>query len=443
MAEVCAAARTIAYASDTTWRRVRPPPRRSLLGRRPAARSGARSPTTWWSRTARWCSRATPTRPATPSCRCGSPVPPPRRPARRAVRPHPAGEECPPLPVPWPRPALDALVGLLAAGRRRCRCSRRSTSRDCSSGCCPSGRACAASRSATATTGSPSTGTASRRGRRAALTRRVSRPDLLLLGALLHDLGKGLPGDHTVAGMAVVADLGRGWGCPRGRRRPRAASSSTTCCCPTSPRAATCTTRRPPAPSPTRSGRRGARAAARPHRGRLRGHRPGGVVVVEGRPGADLVRRTAALLAGARSRARPRSPTGRPRSSTAGPTRCRRAATRSPSSPRTGPDCWRRDRRAGAAPLGRAARRRCSPGRAPAVAVCRVAPRFGALPDWAGRARRPAPRPRRRAAPRRRSSPPREAAYARAARVPVARRASPSSVDDASRHRDGARGPRP
>lgn len=38
----------------------------------------------------------------------------------------------------------------------------------------------------------------------AALTRGVSRPDLLLLAALLHDLGKGRPGDHTEAGVAMV-----------------------------------------------------------------------------------------------------------------------------------------------------------------------------------------------------------------------------------------------
>jgi [protein-PII] uridylyltransferase len=40
------------------------------------------------------------------------------------------------------------------------------------------------------------------------LVRRVARPDLLLLGALLHDIGKGLPGDHTDNGMALVAQIG-------------------------------------------------------------------------------------------------------------------------------------------------------------------------------------------------------------------------------------------
>ncbi|HET6560569.1 MAG TPA: [protein-PII] uridylyltransferase [Marmoricola sp.] len=37
------------------------------------------------------------------------------------------------------------------------------------------------------------------------MVRRVSRPDLLLVAALLHDLGKGGPGDHSAAGEPVAA----------------------------------------------------------------------------------------------------------------------------------------------------------------------------------------------------------------------------------------------
>ena len=41
----------------------------------------------------------------------------------------------------------------------------------------------------------------------AELTGRVERPDLLLVGALLHDIGKGFPGDHTAVGMEVVEHI--------------------------------------------------------------------------------------------------------------------------------------------------------------------------------------------------------------------------------------------
>ncbi len=40
------------------------------------------------------------------------------------------------------------------------------------------------------------------------LVDRVSRPDLLVLGALFHDLGKGYPGDHTVVGMELIRSIG-------------------------------------------------------------------------------------------------------------------------------------------------------------------------------------------------------------------------------------------
>ena len=42
----------------------------------------------------------------------------------------------------------------------------------------------------------------------AALVRRVGRPDLLLLAALLHDLGKGWSGDHAVTGSKLAAGVG-------------------------------------------------------------------------------------------------------------------------------------------------------------------------------------------------------------------------------------------
>ena len=46
------------------------------------------------------------------------------------------------------------------------------------------------------------------------LVDRVDRPDLLVLGALLHDIGKGYPGDHTEVGMVLVADIAHRMGYP-------------------------------------------------------------------------------------------------------------------------------------------------------------------------------------------------------------------------------------
>lgn len=42
----------------------------------------------------------------------------------------------------------------------------------------------------------------------ARLVDRVARPDLLVLGALFHDLGKGYPGDHTEVGVELFATIG-------------------------------------------------------------------------------------------------------------------------------------------------------------------------------------------------------------------------------------------
>ena len=48
----------------------------------------------------------------------------------------------------------------------------------------------------------------------ASLAGRVRRPDLLVVGTLLHDIGKGRPGDHTTVGMELVRTIGARMGFP-------------------------------------------------------------------------------------------------------------------------------------------------------------------------------------------------------------------------------------
>jgi [protein-PII] uridylyltransferase len=48
----------------------------------------------------------------------------------------------------------------------------------------------------------------------AALVGRTDRPDLLVLGTLLHDIGKGFPGDHTEVGIELLATIGPRLGLP-------------------------------------------------------------------------------------------------------------------------------------------------------------------------------------------------------------------------------------
>jgi [protein-PII] uridylyltransferase len=217
MGAVSGAARTIAFAGDTTWRRVGGAvPRRRMLGlrgpagpvRRPLAddvveQDGevvlARDATPE-------ADPALVLRVAEAAARTRLPIAPITL-ARLA--------DCPPVDEPWPAPALDAFVGLLAAGP----------------GAVPVFEAL--DQAGLLTRLLPEWATVRSKPQRnsyhrftvdrhlveaaaaaASLTRRVSRPDLLLLGALLHDIGKGLPGDHTEVGMRVVAELGPRLGLP-------------------------------------------------------------------------------------------------------------------------------------------------------------------------------------------------------------------------------------
>jgi [protein-PII] uridylyltransferase len=223
MAAVCDAARTVVFAAETTWRRALPPsrPRGLLRGRR--TRGPVRRPL--GDDVVEQDGEVVLARAATPDedpvlmlrvARAAAEADLPIAPATldRLAR------ECPQLPVPWPHAALEAFLGVLAAGPRavavlehldrvglmvrllpewatvRSRPQRNSYHRF------------------TVDRHLVETAAAA-----AGLTRRVLRPDLLLLGALLHDIGKGHTGkgqrgDHTVSGMAVVRDLAPRLGLP-------------------------------------------------------------------------------------------------------------------------------------------------------------------------------------------------------------------------------------
>ncbi len=211
MAAVSAAARTIAYASDVTWRRVRPAPRR-LFGRAPARRPLAHDVVEQDGEVVLAKGADVEGDPVLvlrvgeAAARAGLPLAP-------ATLDRLA--DGPPLPLPWPRPALEALVGLLSAGpgavpvfealdqagllvrllpeweRVRSKPQRNSFHRFTVDRHLVEAAAEAA-----------------------ALTRRVARPDLLLLGALLHDIGKGWPGDHTDVGIDVVRQMAPRLGLP-------------------------------------------------------------------------------------------------------------------------------------------------------------------------------------------------------------------------------------
>ena len=147
--------------------------------------------------------------------------------AAAGVRPGPAR----PSGRPWRRPA------------RSPRCSRSGSG----SGCCRTPRP---------STGSPSTGTSSRpASRRRALIRDVSRPDVLVVAALLHDIGKGGLVEHSVAGEPIARAVATRMGFDaEGVDLVAAAGALAPAAGPRPRRPATRRTRRPSTWSPAASG---------------------------------------------------------------------------------------------------------------------------------------------------------------------------------------------
>ncbi|MFE6870616.1 [protein-PII] uridylyltransferase, partial [Kitasatospora sp. NPDC057692] len=116
--------------------------------------------------------------------------------------------ECRPLPVPWPDEAREQLVTLLGAGEACLPVWEALEARGLITRLLPDWERvrCRPQRNAVHrwTVDRHLVETAVRA---AAMTRRVARPDLLLVAALLHDIGKGGPGDHSEAGETAVRAL--------------------------------------------------------------------------------------------------------------------------------------------------------------------------------------------------------------------------------------------
>src|SRR5204862_2711918 len=114
-----------------------------------------------------------------------------------------------PLPDPWPTEAREAFVDLLRAGRPAIAVIEALDQRGVWDQIVPEWLAvrCRPQRNAYHRY------TVDRHllestANAAVLAAQVARPDLLVIGTLLHDLGKGLTGDHTARGMELAALLG-------------------------------------------------------------------------------------------------------------------------------------------------------------------------------------------------------------------------------------------
>lgn len=212
--QVYEAAQTISYASDVTWREVR----RVLSARtaRPRLRPWRRAEPertplvegvveqhgeAVLARTAR--PERDPVlllRAAAAAAQAGLPLSP------HAARRLAIG--CPPLPVPWPAEAREEFITLLGAGGSSVPVWEALDAEGLVTRLLPDWERvrCRPQRNAV------HTWTVDRHlvesaVRASALTRRVGRPDLLLIAALLHDIGKGWPGDHSTVGATIARDM--------------------------------------------------------------------------------------------------------------------------------------------------------------------------------------------------------------------------------------------
>lgn len=216
--QVYEAARTVSYAADVTWREVNRvlrsravrPRLRAMLGggrgtqpeRNPLAEGVVEQDgEVVLARAARpERDPVLPLRAAAAAAQSGLPI------SLHAVRRLAATAR--PLPVPWPAEAREELLTLLGAGESTVAVWEALEAEGLITQLLPDWERvrCRPQRNPV------HTWTVDRHlveaaVKASALTRRVGRPDLLLIAALLHDIGKGWPGDHSVAGETIAEDV--------------------------------------------------------------------------------------------------------------------------------------------------------------------------------------------------------------------------------------------
>ncbi|MGA4542836.1 [protein-PII] uridylyltransferase [Uniformispora flossi] len=223
---VSEAARAVSYASDVTWREVdrvlaarTGPIRRVLRGRNARPTGPERRPlaegVVEHGGEAVLAQGAQPSRDpvlllraAAAAAQHGVPL------SRHAV--DRLAVECAPLPDPWPPAARESFVALLGAGRSALPVWEALESRRLVTRLLPDWERvrCRPQRNAVHrfTVDRHLVETAVQA---AAHTRRVARPDLLLVAALLHDVGKGWPGDHSISGEVIAREAAARIGFPK------------------------------------------------------------------------------------------------------------------------------------------------------------------------------------------------------------------------------------
>ena len=214
MAAVSAAGRAIAWAGDDAWRRVKSSPAKGRGRGAPADDRPLGSGLVVRHDEVDLSATADPARDPTLVLRAAAAAAQLGTWLARCALDRLAAEG-PPLPDPWPAGARDSLVALLGSGRSAIPVLEALDRRRLLTRILPEWEAvrsrpqrnayhrftvdrhlCEAAANA------------------AALTRRVARPDLLLVGALLHDIGKGYPGDHTEVGVQMMKVIGARLGFP-------------------------------------------------------------------------------------------------------------------------------------------------------------------------------------------------------------------------------------